>query len=303
MSNFESKIANERFDRARFREVFGRILNVLTPDNQALLSLRDMRGILKDAGESYGGIRAIPIRLIIGSEGRYRDFSNKFLPRYEALRGRWTSIDRAHQRDIILPAITVYEIGGLYFVRDGNHRVSVAKTLGMEEIDAEVITLSTPLRLEKPANRVLMKQQVIEFERQQFLEQIEKSYQSEFVELQFTETGRYAEISHHINSHKSFLERQGRTISFSEASISWKKRLFLPIANIIEEENILSRFHGRTAADLYVWIIKHGDSLPRSLEHRKLSVREVIQDLSKRFGRGPFQRFFAFLKQLRRNFR
>ena len=300
MSNVESKIANERFDRARFKEMFNRILNVLTPDNQALLSLQDIQGILKDAGESYGGIRAIPIRLIVGSEGRYRDFSNKFMPRYESLRGRWTSIDRAHQRDTILPAITVYEIGGLYFVRDGNHRVSVAKMLGMVEIDAEVITLSTPLRLEKPANKPLMKRQVIEFERRQFLKQIEKKYHPEFVELQFTETGRYAEIGHHINSHKGFLERQSRTSSFSEACISWKRHLFLPIVNIIEEENILSRFHGRTAADLYVWIIKHGNSLPRTLEHRRLSVREVILDLSKRFGRNPFQRFSAFLK---RNFR
>jgi hypothetical protein len=38
-------------------------------------------------------------------------------------------------QDITLPSILLYEIGGVYFVRDGNHRVSVAKIKGVEFID------------------------------------------------------------------------------------------------------------------------------------------------------------------------
>ena len=303
MSNLESKIANERFDRARFKELFGRILNVLTPDNQALLSLQDVRGVLKSAGESYGGIKAISIKLIVGSEGRYRDFSSKFMPRYESSRTRWTSIDRAHQKDIILPAIRVYEVGGLYFVRDGNHRVSVAKMLGMEEIDAEIIRLNTAFRLEGPVSKPLMKKRIIEFERQQFAKQIEERYHKEVAELEFTEAGRYDEIMRHIQSHQNWLKRQGTEVDFTHAYLSWKKKVLIPVLEIINEEGILNRFYGRTPADLYVWIIKHGSKLEQSLGHRGLQVREVIRDFSKRFGRNQFQRFWTFVKQLPRLFR
>ena len=301
MNTFKSDIADDRFNRARAKELWGRILNVLSPEKQALLSLKDMQEIIKSSGESYGGIKAIPIHLIVGSEGRYRDFSSKFLPRHESLRGRWTNVDRAHQQEIVLPAITAYEIGGLYFVRDGNHRVSVAKAMGMEAIDAEIISLNTPFRLEGPISKGILKEKVIEFERQRFLEKLDSSSHHELEDVRFSEPGRYDEITRHIKSHARYLTNKGAEPTFLQAFISWKKLVFLPIVEIISEEGILSRFRTRTAADLYVWIIKHGNRM-RRVHRRGLHMREITLDLSKRFGKNQFQHLVALARRFLRIF-
>ncbi|MDR2182032.1 MAG: transcriptional regulator, partial [Treponema sp.] len=140
--------AADDFSRARTKEIFSRIMHVINPDRNKLLSFNDMREILKPSGESYRGIEAVPIRLIVGSEGRYRDFNKYFLPRSEHLRSRWQRVDEARLTDVNLPPIQLYEIGGVYFVRDGNHRVSVAKTMGIETVDAEVTSLTTGVKLD-----------------------------------------------------------------------------------------------------------------------------------------------------------
>ena len=88
-------------------------------------------------------MEAVNVDRIVGSEGRYRDFNRHFLPRREFLQSRWVSIDMAHYNDVSLPPVRVYEIGGVYFVRDGNHRVSVARMRGQTMIDAEVTRLDT----------------------------------------------------------------------------------------------------------------------------------------------------------------
>ena len=92
-----------------------------------MLSFNDVKKILKPQNEVYAGMQIVPINKIVGSEGRYQDFDNHFLPRTNLLKSRWARVDEAHLNDIVLPPIQLYEIGGLYFVRDGNHRVSVAK--------------------------------------------------------------------------------------------------------------------------------------------------------------------------------
>ena len=87
------------------------------------------------------------MKQIVGSVGRYNDFDRVFLPRRRALRERWASIDSAHIKEINLPAIEVYKVGSVYFVLDGNHRVSVARERGQEYIDAMVIELEVPFEV------------------------------------------------------------------------------------------------------------------------------------------------------------
>jgi hypothetical protein len=135
-------LAKEDFNRARLRAIFGRALALLRNEKDQLLSLQEVKALLRPESESYRGLRTVPIERIVGSEGRYLDFNRIFLPKREHLRGRWTRVDLAHYQQVHLPPVTLYEIGGVYFVRDGNHRVSVARTQGAEFIDAEVISLS-----------------------------------------------------------------------------------------------------------------------------------------------------------------
>jgi hypothetical protein len=91
-------------------------------------------------GSSYAGIKVVPIRSIIGSESRITDFDQAFHPMNEAARERWVNIGLAYMAGLPLPAIQLIEIGNAYFIRDGHHRVSVARAFGQAAMDAEVIT-------------------------------------------------------------------------------------------------------------------------------------------------------------------
>jgi len=123
-------IARQDFGKLRKKEIIARILSLLKAQKDEMLSLGDVRSLLKPESEYYRGMQAVPIERIVGSEGRYNDFNRAFLPRHDKLMMRWTRVDVAHYRNVILPPIKLFEIGGVYFVRDGNHRVSVAKAQG-----------------------------------------------------------------------------------------------------------------------------------------------------------------------------
>lgn len=87
---------------------------------------------------------------IVGSVGRSSQFDSGFMPAKRSLEGRWKHVDRAFHRGMELPPIVLYEIGGSYFVHNGNHRVSVAHFLGAEMIDAEVKVFSARSSIKRP---------------------------------------------------------------------------------------------------------------------------------------------------------
>ncbi len=165
--------ARDDFNKARAGAFFSELFHLFTPARQHLLSLHEVKEVLKPRGETYRGMQTVPIDRIVGSEGRYRDFNKSFLPRHEYLRNRWQRVDMAHLTDVILPPIKLYEIGGVYFVRDGNHRVSVAKAQGVLAIDAEVVTLDTEIPLREAMTRRDLENAVIEHERDRFFERFQ----------------------------------------------------------------------------------------------------------------------------------
>ena len=98
----------------------------------------------------YRGLQAVPLAQIGGSEGRYRDFDKAFFPRQTQTKERWLSINKAHYEDVSLPPVELFKVGQMYFVRDGNHRVSVARAHGYEFIDAYVIEIDLPVLVGLP---------------------------------------------------------------------------------------------------------------------------------------------------------
>jgi hypothetical protein len=291
MSDLFDVTAREDFSKARTREVFSRILHTLSPQKQELLSLNEVRSYLKPRKETYRGVRPVPVDRIIGSEGRYRDFNKGFLPKRDALRGRWTSIDKAHLQDVILPPIRLYEIGGVYFVRDGNHRVSVARAQGVQTIDAEISTLDSEIEIDPGMTSRELKQRVIAYEKEKFYKSVDFARLSAGYDLNFTETGRYDEVLKHIEGHKYFLDRQGdQETPFDQSLRSWFERVFKPIVDTIRREGIIARFPGRTVDDLYVWIVKHWHFLKEQCGP-EYPAEEAARDFADRFGVGPWRRF------------
>jgi hypothetical protein len=97
------------------------------------------------------GIQMIPLHQIVGSTGRFRDFDLKFAPRRKRSEVRWTSISDAVDRGHQLPPVLLYKVGKVYFVEDGNHRVSVARAAGKEWIQAHVIEIDSSMLTPEPS--------------------------------------------------------------------------------------------------------------------------------------------------------
>jgi hypothetical protein len=290
--------ARDDFNKARSKATISQLLNTLTPDRQRLLSLEDVRNLLKPKTEIYKGMKTVPIDKIIGSEGRYKDFTSAFLPKRDFIRGRWESVDRAHLSDVILPAIKLYEIGGVYFVRDGNHRVSVARMQGVEAIDAEVIELDSEIEMQPGMTVNELKNAVVDYEKQKVFSDTELDSIIPPEEIVFSEPGRYVEMLRHIQGHKYFLNQGRETeIDFLQAASSWYNNLYKPIIRIIEQENIIARFPGRTMSDLYMWIIKHWDGLKNKYGNN-FSLKMAALDYSEKYGTSLWEQLKSFLSSL-----
>lgn len=255
--------ASSDFNKAKSKALFNTILNILRPEKRELLSFYDVKSLIKTRSESYKGMQVVKIEDIAGSEGRYHDFNKAFLPKKEHLRKRWESIDKAYITDVILPPIKLYKIGQVYFVRDGNHRVSVAKAQGMYSIDAEVTELTTSIKITSSMSRLELVAAVIAYEKEQIIQsQPELAVLIEEDRIDFTAPGRFEEMLRHILGHKYFINMdQEEEIALELAARSWRENLYQPIIRTIRTANLLSRFPGRTEADLYIWIVKHWHEL------------------------------------------
>jgi hypothetical protein len=138
------------FDRAYHRAVWGDRLARLRHRPNGLLSYHQVRRQLVVSGESYRGIRVVPVDKIVGSTDRCHDFDKAFRPLRKDFACRWVSVARGYAEGLSLPPVQLYQIGDAYFVRDGHHRVSVAHVWGQGWVDAEVVEVFTLAPLPTP---------------------------------------------------------------------------------------------------------------------------------------------------------
>ncbi|MEI6387028.1 MAG: transcriptional regulator [Spirochaetota bacterium] len=302
MSDWHRELARDDFDRARTREFLSRIASLLDPARDRLLPFEEVRALLKPLGEVYEGLQSVSIDRVIGSEGRYRDFNRRFLPRMERLRTRWVSIDRAHYDEVPLPPVRLYELGGLYFVRDGNHRISVAALRGQTQIDAEITSLGAEARLHPGMTIDQLRREVIAWEKRSFYESTSFAGLTGDGDLDFSSPGRYDEILEHINVHKYFINQHGSAeLPFWQALVSWYGNVYQPIAGAIVETDILPAFPGRTVSDLYVYIVRHWDELKKK-SGLSYPLDKAALDFANRFGqpsRSLILRFLAWMRARR----
>ncbi len=285
--NYLKLQAREDFNKLRQKGLLSSLLGIILPgEHQKLLSFYDIRELLGDQKqETYLGLRVVPVSQIIGSESRYQDFTRSFLPKARHLQERWVSISTAAQKDIILPPVQLFKVGDAYFVRDGNHRVSVARASGIEMIDAEVIEVASQVYLSPNMTHKEILSRVIEHEKKMILKETRLANFIDTTHLVVTSPGSYSLLIQHILGHKHFMEQERcqkqqtqpsewdpqrlgqhnpvlarldyTTVSFSEAARSWYENLFLPILQLIRREGLLAQFSNRTGADLYIWLISH----------------------------------------------
>ncbi len=206
-------------------------------------------------------LQEVPLDKIVGSVGRYKDFNSAFLPKNEALQERWARVDAARETLAGLPPVDLIQVGDFYFVRDGNHRVSVARAHGEDTIEAYVTPAATAIPVEAKTPEEL-RDWLVEASRLQFLRRTGLDQYDPDAPIRLTEPGRYRDLYEQIDVHRWYMgEARGEEVPYQEAAISWYENVYLPLAKAIEESGLLQEFPDRTITDLYLWLCKHREEL------------------------------------------
>ena len=274
--------ALQDFDAARHR-AFGRAVRaLLTGRPRRLISLDQVLEAARREGQADRGIREIPLDRVAGSAGqaKTRDFDPAFLPVSRRLRHRWARVYTAMIEGGEVPPIDVYQVGEHYYVIDGHHRVSVARSLGRDRIAARVTEVRTRAPLGPDVDPAELLRAA---EYANFLEATQLDRMRPDARLECSRLGRYDEIFKHILGHRYFLGLQGKEVTLPEAAASWYDTVYRPIAELIREHRVLDQLSGWTEADVYAEITRRwlelseagDDSGPHQAVHSLLDEEEA----------------------------
>jgi hypothetical protein len=277
---FDDK-AQQDFEKQYRRAFWRKLATYFQGESNELLEYDEIRRQLPFQGQRDLGVKTIPLDKIVGSVGRYRDFDRAFLPTQRETKGRWINISRARYEDKELPAIEVYKVGDVYFVRDGNHRVSVARERDQEFIDAYVTEIDIPIPLtpDMDMQAVIEKRNYAQFMQQTNLNRLRPDSQ---LELSLKE--EYGRLLSHIDAHRYYLSlERGYEVPYEEAAVSWYDNVYLPLLGLIEEHGLAKDLPGYTLTDLYLfvseyqWLLREEES-EEQLESEVRKLSEVYQE-------------------------
>ncbi len=270
----------DRYRRSLTRAQLVDLMGAVTGAKTDLVSYDEVANRLRSRQQIEMGTQMVPLSKIVGSVGRYRDFTRTFLPRQGINAERWARVDAVMNSMEGFPPVELYRIGDVYFVRDGNHRVSVARANNLEQIEAYVTEIPTNVLLTQEdfeRDQWIIKIERAEFEKETKLDELRLDN-----DLRLTEPGRYRILIRHIQVHQYFrnleLDREGSQyrLDWDQAVISWYDNIYIPVVESIRRHNLLESFPGRTEADLYLWIAYHREQLAKQYDLAPLSAEAAV---------------------------
>ena len=251
-------VARQRFEQARRRASLAQVSARLTGEDIQLLPFEAIRMQLQQQNPYYRGLVEVPLDAIVGSVGRYKTFTRKFLPLTDSLKERWVAVD-ALAAGRGWPPVELYQVGNVYFVKDGNHRVSVARQLELDSIEAHVLAYPVDVTIDPKEN---LDQIFIQLGEQNFLDSTKLNERYPDFNIQFTTPGRYTGLMAQIHSLRQVLAQiDGEMLDWETAVDAWYEMVYLPTVQIIRDSTLLQDFPGRTEADLFAWLSQHRERL------------------------------------------
>ncbi|NKQ34199.1 MAG: universal stress protein [Chloroflexi bacterium] len=251
------------FRRARKAAAMQQLMAKLQGKSADLLAYDDVCQHVDASDSQDKGVQEIPLDAIVGSVGRFKDFTRDFLPKNDSDEERWAGVKTAVMDMKGMPPIDVYKTDDVYFVIDGNHRVSIARQLGAKTITAHVIEIKTriPITPEDDANELLCKARYADFLEETSLDKLRPD-----ANLYLTFCGKFRVLQEQIARYRQTVEqRVNRPVTDEEAVTRWYDEVYLPVLRIIREQGIMRNFPRLTEADMYILVSERQEELVERL--------------------------------------
>lgn len=290
-NRYKFQMAIQDFQSARQKAAVQEVLAKITGKSTQLFSYEEVAEKLRLQGRTERGVQHIPIDAIVGSVGRYTDFTRTFLPRKADQRERWAAVKAAMEEGAGLPPIEVYKVGDAYFVIDGNHRVSIARQEEFTSIEARVIEVRTdvPLTPDTQPDDLIIKAEYAEFLQATRIGDLRPN-----VDLSVTIPGQYEKLLAQIYVQKHLLEQERKNqVPLQDAVGAWYDSTYIPLAETIRDRGLLHWFPNRTITDLYIWISENRAALEQELGwgiQSDIAATDLILERSVRSEPGSWRR-------------
>jgi hypothetical protein len=235
----DDRAVSGEFDKVRRRQVMSRLAARLRrePDDvNEVLPFEEVVDALGRRAQRDLGVQAIPLDAIVGTvDRRAGEFDRSFRPADRKLRGRWQRVAAAKRRGAPMPPIEVYRVGDLYFVEDGHHRVSVARAMGEETIEAHVREVSTQLGADRdlrPSELPLKRHERVFFERVPLPAPLRGR-------IRLTDEWRYAQLAALVEA-RGFRESHalGHLVAREENALRWFREQYEPVVAALREARV-----------------------------------------------------------------
>jgi hypothetical protein len=264
------------FGRARRKRALAQIAARMRRDSDftAILPFDEVVRALGRRGERYLGLRTIELDSIVGTVDRGREFDRRFNPTSGRVRPRWERINTAQRKGQAMPPIDVYRIGELHFVKDGHHRVSVARALGHKDIDAYVTEIITELGA---GREIRVRDLPLKSHQRLFYERVPLPADAR-AEIKLSDEWRYAALAEAIEAWGFRVSQErGALLSRSEVAEEWYDDEYRPVVEMLREADLIR--HGMTETEAYMRVAHLRYLLLRTHEWDDAVIDAVRHDL------------------------
>jgi hypothetical protein len=237
-TGFTRQDAQNDFSRARRRQVLGRLSSRLRRepgDVDTILPFDEVLEALGKTGQRRLGVLSIELDSIVGTVDRGRDFDRSFRPTSHRVRQRWERIASAMRRGESMPPIAVYRLGDFHFVEDGHHRVSVARQLRMDRIDAVVTEIATAV----DPGSIELSQLALKSHERLFFERVPLPPASRS-RIELREDRMYAALAESVEAWGFRVQQKhGELLSRSRVAELWFRDEYEPVVEMMREAGLL----------------------------------------------------------------
>ena len=242
------------FQRVRRHQTLSKLAGWLHTESHEVnetLSFDEVVDALGRRGERSLGMQLIPLDSIVGSVDKVRDFDRRFRPTSDRSRQRWERLAEKSRLGEYLPPIDVYKLGGLYFVRDGHHRTSVARAQGATEIEAHVTEIDTIISTDGIGGRRDLDGKNWGL---RFLHRVPLSGERR-AEINCTDPTDYHRLAEMIEAWACrLMHQEGCYIDKESMGRRWYDEEYLPVVQLIDDAGV--RGADETGADAYIRVAK-----------------------------------------------